>query len=111
MWLEHSLKRVKSEIDSETQQWGWDLEAERWTGDPNQGGTDAALGSQGRKAVRNAWFSHHRPEKYGSLDDETPTDGSTNVVDALLLRTELCLRRWDYTIVLARRTLCLCSVP
>ncbi|KAJ7940645.1 hypothetical protein B0H13DRAFT_2175471 [Mycena leptocephala] len=93
LWLEHNLKRVKENIDSETREWGWDLEAESWTGDPNGGGTDAALGRQGRKAVRDAWFSHHRPEKYGPLDDaEGASNNNINIVDAVLLRTELCLR-------------------
>ncbi|KAJ7685165.1 hypothetical protein DFH06DRAFT_32430 [Mycena polygramma] len=94
MWLEHKLKRIKADIDPKIQEWGWDLEVERWTGDPSQGGTDAALGRQGRKAVRNAWFSHHRPEKYGPLDedDDVVSNGNINMVDAVLLRTELCLR-------------------
>ncbi|KAJ7273707.1 hypothetical protein B0H12DRAFT_1090718 [Mycena haematopus] len=92
MWLERHLWHFKTTIDSETREWGWDLEAERWTGDP-EGGTDRALGRQGRKAVRDAWFSHHSPEKYGPLDDEeAASNGATNVVDAMLLRTELLLR-------------------
>ncbi|KAF7363441.1 hypothetical protein MSAN_00999900 [Mycena sanguinolenta] len=92
MWLERRLWRLKSTVDSETQEWGWDLEAERWTGDA-EGGTDRALGRQGRKAVRDAWFSHHSPEKYGPLDDEeAASSGATNVVDAMLLRTEALLR-------------------
>ncbi|KAJ6502556.1 hypothetical protein C8R45DRAFT_976975 [Mycena sanguinolenta] len=92
MWLERRLWRLKSTIDPETQEWGWDLEAERWTGD-SEGGTDRALGRQGRKAVRDAWFSHHSPEKYGPLDDEeAANNGATNVVDAMLLRTEALLR-------------------
>ncbi|KAJ7109370.1 hypothetical protein C8R44DRAFT_802344 [Mycena epipterygia] len=91
MWLERDLKRLKKDIDLDTREWGWDLETERWTGDPNQGGTDPALGRQARKMVRNAWFSHHRPEKYGPLDeDEGGSDA--NMVDALLQRTELYLR-------------------
>ncbi|KAJ6496672.1 hypothetical protein C8R47DRAFT_1115074 [Mycena vitilis] len=96
MWLEHKLKRIKADVDPQIREWGWDLEVERWTGDPSQGGTDAALGRQGRKAVRNAWFSHHRPEKYGPLDedDDVVSNGNINMVDAVLLRTELCLRRW-----------------
>ncbi|KAF8196334.1 hypothetical protein K438DRAFT_1826026, partial [Mycena galopus ATCC 62051] len=41
----------------------------------------------------SAWFSHHSPEKYGPLDDEeVARNGAKNVVDAMLLRTELCLR-------------------
>ncbi|KAJ7721690.1 hypothetical protein B0H14DRAFT_3098464 [Mycena olivaceomarginata] len=90
-WLERRLQRLKTtSLDPE---WGWELEAENWTGDPRQGGTDPALGRQGRKAVRSAWFSEHSPEKYGPLDDdEAASNGATNVVDAVLLRTELCLR-------------------
>ncbi|KAF8212243.1 hypothetical protein K438DRAFT_1806222 [Mycena galopus ATCC 62051] len=92
MWLERHLWRLKAKVDSETQEWGWELEAERWTGDLD-GGTDRGLGRQGKKAVRDAWFSHHSPEKYGPLDDEEAArNGATNVVDAMLLRTELCLR-------------------
>ncbi|KAJ7774819.1 hypothetical protein B0H16DRAFT_1508551 [Mycena metata] len=91
MWLEYTLDRDKKEIDSDTREWGWELEAERWTGDPNQGGTDSHLPSAGRKAVRNAWFSHHRPEKYGRVEVEEDAQ-VTNTVDAVLLRTELCLR-------------------
>jgi hypothetical protein len=110
LWLEHNLKRVKENIDSETREWGWDLEAESWTGDPNGGGTDAALGRQGRKAVRDAWFSHHRPEKYGPLDDaEGASNNNINIVDAVLLRTELCLRRWFLAVSL-KPTLMLCLV-
>ncbi|KAJ7449804.1 hypothetical protein FB451DRAFT_1286594 [Mycena latifolia] len=92
MWLERDLKRLKTDIDSDTREWGWDLEAERWTGDPNQGGTDSALGRQGRKFVRDAWFSHHRPDKYGTLVDNDDGAKDVNMVDAVLLRTELCLR-------------------
>ncbi|KAJ7046775.1 hypothetical protein C8F04DRAFT_1061706 [Mycena alexandri] len=92
MWLEYTLALDKKEIDSDTREWGWELEAERWTGDPNQGGTDSYLPSAGRKAVRNAWFSHHRPEKYGRMEVEEDPGQGTNMVDAVLLRTELCLR-------------------
>ncbi|KAJ6596887.1 hypothetical protein DFH09DRAFT_1133018 [Mycena vulgaris] len=91
MWLEHHLKRLKTDIDSD-REWGWDLEAEGWTGDPSKDGTDPALGRQGRKLVRDAWFSHHRPESYGPLGDDEEGAKDFNAVDALLLRTELCLR-------------------
>jgi hypothetical protein len=90
MWLERHLKRLKTTIDTETREWGWDLEVERWTGDPTRGGTDSALGSQGRKLVRDAWFSHHHPEDYGPLEDDDANQ--VNIVDAVLLRTEMFLR-------------------
>ncbi|KAJ7285842.1 hypothetical protein C8J57DRAFT_1285968 [Mycena rebaudengoi] len=88
MWLERQLTHNKKGLDSDTRAWGWDLEAERWTGDPDRGGTDSGLGRQGRKAVRNAWFSQHRPENYDPSDE---IEG-VNTVDALTLRTEACLR-------------------
>ncbi|KAJ7774616.1 hypothetical protein DFH07DRAFT_800219 [Mycena maculata] len=91
MWLEYHLRRLKADVDSETRAWGWDSEAERWTGDPERGGTDSALGRKGRQAVRNAWFSDKRPEKYGPLDADEG-QGAANMVDALLLRTEASLR-------------------
>ncbi|KAJ7709911.1 hypothetical protein B0H17DRAFT_1029748 [Mycena rosella] len=93
MWLERNMKRAKRDIDSDTREWGWwDLEAERWTGDPSQGGTDPALGRQGRKLVRDAWFSHHGPENYAPIDEDDKGANDLNTVDAVLLRTELCLR-------------------
>ncbi|KAJ7097934.1 hypothetical protein B0H15DRAFT_823395 [Mycena belliarum] len=92
MWLEYNLKRTKADIDSDTREWGWDLEAETWTGDPTSGGTDSALGRQGRKLVRDAWFSHHRPEKYVPMDGDDEGAEDLNMVDAVLLRTEMCLR-------------------
>ncbi|KAK7014867.1 putative dipeptidyl peptidase [Favolaschia claudopus] len=90
VWLERDLQHLKTtKLDPETQALEWDLEADHWTGDPKQGGTDPALTRQGRKAVRDAWFSHHSPEKFESVEDE---NGPTNVVDAIFRRTELCLR-------------------
>ncbi|KAJ7452418.1 hypothetical protein B0H11DRAFT_291244 [Mycena galericulata] len=91
MWLEYHLKRLKTDIDSDIREWGWDSEAERWTGDPERGGTDSALGMTGRQAVRNAWFSEHRPDGYGPLNADQDDEG-VNVVDAVLLRTEAFLR-------------------
>ncbi|KAJ6630796.1 hypothetical protein B0H10DRAFT_1983115 [Mycena sp. CBHHK59/15] len=91
MWLENRLARMKTDVDSDNRQWEWDLESERWTGDPSQGGTDSGLGSQGRKAVRDAWFSQNRPEVYGTTEG-TEEAGDVNIVDAVLLRTEVCLR-------------------
>ncbi|KAJ7172481.1 hypothetical protein C8R46DRAFT_1086094 [Mycena filopes] len=91
IWLEHTLDRDKKSIDPEIEHYEWHSN-EGWTGDPTQGGTDPHLPSAGRKAVRNAWFSHHRPEKYvpGVVEAEGGKD--TNIVDAMLRRTELCLR-------------------
>ncbi|CAK5277698.1 unnamed protein product [Mycena citricolor] len=90
-WLEYDLDRQKKRMqEPDIREYGWDLEAERWTGDPTQGGTDSGLPSAGREAVRTAWFSYHRPANYSS-SDVSPADGP-NVVDSLIMRTESCLR-------------------
>lgn len=38
---------------------GWSLEYERWTGSPEKGGTDPALGWKARHALRAAWVALH----------------------------------------------------
>ncbi|KAJ7155972.1 hypothetical protein C8R43DRAFT_1125875 [Mycena crocata] len=75
-YLENDLKGKKN-IDPTTRRWGWENEADIWSVDPG-------LGRKGRRAVRNAWFSHHRPETYSPLDGNDEGAG-----DPSLLRTEL----------------------
>ena len=53
MYVEHA--GLAPETDEEVKKWGWDLEADRWSGSL-KGGTDPGLGFKGRHAVRSAWM-------------------------------------------------------
>lgn len=53
MWVENVALAQDTEEDAK--QWGWDVEADKWSGSP-KGGTDPGLGFTGRHAVRSAWM-------------------------------------------------------
>jgi dipeptidyl-peptidase-3 len=46
------------ESDEEVKKWQWESDADRWTGDPVNGGTDPNLGFKGRHLVRAAWMAY-----------------------------------------------------
>ncbi|KAL5533337.1 hypothetical protein ACEPAF_5113 [Sanghuangporus sanghuang] len=58
LWVEHFGIASPSDPDGELTRWGWIKEAERWTGGA-KGGTDPALGTKARYALRSAWMTQH----------------------------------------------------
>ncbi|KAL5529024.1 hypothetical protein ACEPAG_4998 [Sanghuangporus baumii] len=58
LWVEHFGIASPSDPDGELTRWGWIKEAERWTGGA-KGGTDPALGTKARYALRSAWITQH----------------------------------------------------
>ncbi|KAL5511863.1 hypothetical protein ACEPAH_5081 [Sanghuangporus vaninii] len=58
LWVEHFGIESPSDPDGELTRWGWIKEAERWTGGA-KGGTDPALGTKARYALRSAWMTQH----------------------------------------------------
>jgi tetratricopeptide (TPR) repeat protein len=89
MWVEKM--ELVPDHDQETRRFGWDREAEKWSGG-DAGGTDSALGWKGRHAVRSAWIAQNWGTGPGtaviesaSFRDRVPTGaGDFNVVDARL---------------------------
>ncbi|KAL5490513.1 hypothetical protein ACEPAI_5346 [Sanghuangporus weigelae] len=58
LWVEYFGIASPSDSDGELMRWGWIKEAERWTGGAN-GGTDPALGTKARYALRSAWMTQN----------------------------------------------------
>lgn len=79
------------ETNDEVKKWGWDQEADIWSGGA-AGGTDPALGFKGRHAVRSAWMALNWGIGPGSsvigsnaFSGKGPSGaGGLNVVDARL---------------------------
>lgn len=46
------------ESDDEVKKWQWESDADKWTGDPVNGGTDPNLGFKARHLVRAAWMAY-----------------------------------------------------
>ncbi|KAF8350714.1 hypothetical protein F5887DRAFT_1058742 [Amanita rubescens] len=96
LYVEH-IQLAPDSSDSELRKWGW---AERWTGDPQRGGTDPALGLRGRHLVRAAWMASNWGVGRSTAFVESSTDtteglpgpGGSRVIDAALHRTDEFLR-------------------
>ncbi|KAF7976295.1 hypothetical protein HWV62_6987, partial [Athelia sp. TMB] len=79
------------ETNEEVKKWGWDQEADIWTGG-DAGGTDPGLGFKGRHAVRSAWMALNWGIGPGSsvigsnaFSGKGPSGaGGLNIVDARL---------------------------
>jgi hypothetical protein len=92
LYVEHI--QLAPDSDSELRKWGW---AERWTGDPQRGGTDPALGLRGRHLVRAAWMASNwgvgRSTAFVESSTEgLPGPGGSRVIDAALHRSDEFLR-------------------
>lgn len=57
-YVEHFSLAPERDASGELARWGWDIEAERWTGG-TRGGTDPALGFKGAHSLRSAWIAQH----------------------------------------------------
>lgn len=55
LYVEHVALAPSKSLD----EWGWELERERWTGGLEKGGTDPGLGWKARHALRAAWVALH----------------------------------------------------
>lgn len=95
LYVEHI--QLAPDSDPELRKWGW---TERWTGDPNHGGTDPALGLRGRHLVRAAWMASNWSSGHSTVVVNPSTDtteglpgpGGSRVVDVNLQRTDEFLR-------------------
>jgi len=95
LYVEHI--QLAPDSDSDLRKWGW---AERWTGDPQRGGTDPALGLKGRHLVRAAWMASNWGvgQSTAMVNPSTnttggiPGPGGSRVIDAALQRTDEFLR-------------------
>ncbi|KAJ3561308.1 hypothetical protein NP233_g10273 [Leucocoprinus birnbaumii] len=56
IWAEKN--GLAPETDQEVKKWQWESDADRWTGDPEQGGTDPGLGFKARHLLRAAWMAY-----------------------------------------------------
>jgi len=89
-------KELAPETDDEVKRWEWDLEAEKWSGDPAKGGTDPQLGFKGRHSVRAAWMALNWGVGYNTAVVATDMKGGEGltgpgglkVIDAQLQRGE-----------------------
>ncbi|KZP11992.1 hypothetical protein FIBSPDRAFT_172436 [Athelia psychrophila] len=83
--------KLSPETDEEVKKWGWDEEADIWSGG-EAGGTDPGLGFKGRHAVRSAWMALNWGIGPGSsvigsnaFSGKGPSGaGGLNIVDARL---------------------------
>ncbi|KAF9451029.1 hypothetical protein P691DRAFT_808874 [Macrolepiota fuliginosa MF-IS2] len=71
IWAEKN--GLAPESDEEVKKWQWESDADKWTGDPLNGGTDPGLGFKGRHLVRAAWMAYtwgigHTTTAIGSQD-------------------------------------------
>lgn len=71
IWAEKN--GLAPESDEEVKKWQWESDANKWTGDPVNGGTDPGLGFKGRHLVRAAWMAYtwgigHTTTAIGSHD-------------------------------------------
>ncbi|GLB34961.1 hypothetical protein LshimejAT787_0205260 [Lyophyllum shimeji] len=93
-WVEHV--ELAPEHDPDVKRWGWDEEREKWSGDPDKGGTDPGLGFKGRHTVRAAWMAYNWGVGYSTAVIGSDTAGEAGlagpaglrVIDASLQRTE-----------------------
>lgn len=96
LWVE--FVELSPETDDEVKKWEWDAEAEKWSGDPAKGGTDAGLGFKGRHTLRAAWMAHNWGVGYSTAVMGADTGegligpGGLKVIDARMQRTEDFLR-------------------
>ncbi|KIK57841.1 hypothetical protein GYMLUDRAFT_46060 [Collybiopsis luxurians FD-317 M1] len=100
-WVEN-VEFALPKDDAESRKWEWNLERENWSGDVESGGTDPALGFQGRHLVRAAWMA----QKWGvdqstavlSSDAVSQSDGGLLgprgliIIDPRLVKAEVFLR-------------------
>lgn len=71
IWAEK--EGLAPESDEEVKRWQWESDADKWTGDPANGGTDPGLGFKARHLVRAAWMAYtwgigHTTTAIGSRD-------------------------------------------
>ncbi|KAG6909720.1 hypothetical protein DXG01_015922 [Tephrocybe rancida] len=97
LWIEKV--ELAPEQDLEVKRWEWDQEAEKWSGDSVKGGTDPALGHNGRHRVRAAWAAYNwgQGEAAAVINSNVDTargEGSSRLelVDAGMKTTEFFIR-------------------
>lgn len=80
LWVESV--ELASDLHDETRRWGWDQDAERWTGGEH-GGTDPALGFRARHLLRGSWMA----ENWGvgsTIFSDNGGIGNLDVIEARL---------------------------